>query len=155
MNRIETTLLLIMTEKEILLAMKKRGFGKGKYNGVGGKIEFNETPEEAMIRETKEEIFVTPINYDKVGVIEFIEFIKGEKTSLVFHLFTCTKWSGEPKESEEMKPQWFDLNKIPYDQMFDDDKHWLPYVLNGKKINGFFEFDENWKLLSRKIEEVK
>jgi len=155
MRRIETTLLLLRKENQILLAMKKRGFGEGKFNGVGGKIEQNETPEEAMIRETKEEIGITPIDYIKVGTMEFIEFYKGIKENVIFHLYTATKWTGEPKESEEMKPQWFDIDKIPYDKMFEDDKYWLPEVLEGKKINGFFEFDENWKLLSYEIKEIE
>ena len=47
---LETTLCLLKKDNRILLAMKKRGFGEGKYNGVGGKIENGETPEEAMIR---------------------------------------------------------------------------------------------------------
>ena len=63
----ETTLCLLKKDNSILLAMKKRGFGSGKYNGIGGKIEKGETPDEAMIRETKEEIKVTPIKYEKVG----------------------------------------------------------------------------------------
>ena len=54
----ETTLCLLKKDNSILLAMKKRGFGSGKYNGIGGKIEKGETPDEAMIRETKEEIKV-------------------------------------------------------------------------------------------------
>ena len=61
MKKMETTLCLLRRNEEILLAMKKRGFGEGKYNGVGGKIEGTETPEAAMLRETKEEIGVTPI----------------------------------------------------------------------------------------------
>ena len=78
----ETTLCLLKKENKILLAMKKKGFGEGKYNGVGGKLEENETPEEAMIRETQEEICVTPTEYEKVGVISFDEFYKGKKTNL-------------------------------------------------------------------------
>ena len=54
MNKIETTLALLINDDEILLALKKRGHGEGKYNGVGGKIKENETPEAAMIRETQE-----------------------------------------------------------------------------------------------------
>lgn len=154
MERIETTLLLLRKENQILLAMKKRGFGEGKFNGIGGKLELNETPEMAMIRETQEEIFVTPTEYIKVGIIEFSEYIKGLKKNIAFHLFVATAWDGEPQESDEMKPQWFDIDKIPYDKMFKDDKYWMPYVLEGKKINGFFEFDENWNLLSHKIETV-
>lgn len=154
MKKIETTLLLLRKENQILLAMKKRGFGEGKFNGVGGKLESNETPEEAMIREAQEEIFITPTEYTKIGIIDFIEYFKGLKANVVFHLFVATAWEGEIQESDEMKPQWFDLDKIPYDQMFKDDKYWMPYVLKGKKINGFFEFDENWNLLSHKIDEI-
>lgn len=153
MKRIETTLLLLSRENEILLAMKKRGFGLGKYNGIGGKIENNETPEIAMIRETQEEILITPTEYEKVGIMEFIEFYKGEKANVIFHLYIATKWEGEPKESEEMKPKWFNIKQIPYDKMFQDDRYWLPLILDGKKIKGFFEFDEKWNLLSHKITE--
>ena len=101
---LETTLCLLKKENEILLAMKKRGFGEGKYNGVGGKIEGGETPDEAMIRETKEEILVTPTQYEKVGIIEFDEFYKGQKERVMFHLYIASEWQGEPTESDEMKP---------------------------------------------------
>ena len=53
-----TTLCLLIKDNKILLPIKKRGFGKGKNNGVGGKLEDGETELEAMIRETKEEIGV-------------------------------------------------------------------------------------------------
>lgn len=105
MDKLETTLCLLKRNNEILLAMKKRGFGEGKYNGVGGKIEFDETPEDAMIRETQEEINVTPIKYEKVGLIEFDEYYKGNKQNLVFHLYMVYDWTGEISESEEMRPK--------------------------------------------------
>ena len=76
---LDTTLCLLKKDDKILLAMKKRGFAQGKYNGVGGKIEEGETPEQAMIRETEEEISVTPTKYEKVGFIEFDEFYKTYK----------------------------------------------------------------------------
>ncbi|MFA7689080.1 MAG: 8-oxo-dGTP diphosphatase [Bacilli bacterium] len=155
MKKMQTTLLLLRKDNKILLAMKKKGFGEGKYNGVGGKIEPNETPEEGMIRESKEEIFITPTEYYKVGTIEFMECYKGEKLNLTFHLFIATNWDGTPTESDEVKPKWFDIDKIPYNKMFPDDKYWLPYVLEGKKIKGFFDFDEDWNILSYKIEELE
>lgn len=154
MKKMETTLLLLRRENEILLAKKKRGFGTGKYNGVGGKIESGETVEDAMIRECIEEIHVTPTKYEKMGTIEFIEFVKNEKTNLTFNLFVATSWIGEPKESEEMKPKWFKLDEIPYNEMFIDDSYWLPIVLEGNKIKAFFEFDEDWNLLSYNIEKM-
>ena len=155
MDRIETTLALLKRKDEILLALKKRGFGEGKYNGVGGKIKENETPEEAMIRETQEEISVTPTQYEKVGIVEFNEFIKGKKQNLVFHLYMVNEWLGEPVESEEMIPFWFRIDNIPYDKMFSDDKYWFPLIIEGKKIKAYFNFDESWNILSSKIEEVE
>ena len=151
MNKLETTLLLFRKNNKILLAQKKRGFGAGKFNGVGGKIKPNETLEEAMIRETKEEIGVVPLDYHYVGVIDFIEVVNGEKLNVVMYLFTASEYEGELVETEEMKPYWFDINKIPYDQMFPDDKYWMPYFLNNEDFDASFEFDENWNLLSFKI----
>jgi len=151
MKNIEATLLLLMDNNKILLAKKKRGFGEGKYNGVGGKLEKDETPEQAMIRECNEEIKVIPTEYEKVGEIEFLEYINSEKVNLVFHLFLATKWIGVPIESDEMIPYWFNKESIPYDEMFSDDKYWLPLILEGKKIKGYFEFNENWELISKNI----
>ena len=152
---LETTLCLLKKDNRILLAMKKRGFGEGKYNGVGGKIENGETPEEAMIRETKEEILVTPTKYEKVGIIEFDEFYKGQKEKVMFHLYVASEWQGEPTESDEMKPEWFDIQSIPYDKMFPDDKYWLPLILEGRKIKAYFDFDEEWNLLGKKIDDMR
>lgn len=154
MSALETTLCLLKEDNRILLAMKKRGFGEGRYNGVGGKIENGETPEEAMIRETQEEIGVTPTDYEKVGFIEFDEFYKGKKARIAFHLYIVNKWIGEPAESEEMNPKWFDIKEIPYNKMFPDDQYWLPLILEGKKIHAYFDFDEDWKVLYKSIEDL-
>lgn len=154
MDRLETTLCLLKRDNKILLAMKKRGFGEGRYNGVGGKIEKGETPEEAMIRETQEEILVTPTKYEKVGFVEFDEYYKGNKQNIVFHLYIVYDWDGNPCESEEMSPKWFNIDNIPYDEMFPDDKYWLPLILEGKKIKAYFDFDEDWNVLSKEINEL-
>lgn len=154
MKKMETTLLLLRREGQILLAKKKRGFGTGLYNGVGGKVELGETIEQAMIRECEEEIFVTPTEYEKMGTIHFKEYMKDELTDLTFHLYVATSWIGEPKESEEMNPSWFDLDKIPYSEMFKDDSYWLPIVLKGQKIKAYFEFDKDWNLIDYKIENI-
>ena len=155
MNVLETTLCLLKKDDEILLAMKKRGFAEGKYNGVGGKLEKDELPHEAMIRECEEEIGVKPTQYEKVGYIKFDEFYKGKKEKIAFHLYTVTEWEGTITESDEMKPQWFPIKQIPYEKMLPDDKHWLPLILQGKKINAYFDFDEDWNMISSNIEEVK
>ena len=60
------SLLYLRRDNEILLAMKKRGFGEGRWNGVGGKVEAGESIEQAMICEAQEEISVTLTTYEKV-----------------------------------------------------------------------------------------
>ena len=147
----ETTLCLLKKDNKILLPRKKRGLGEGKFNGVGGKIEKGETPEEAMIRETQEEISVTPTDYERVGFLEFDEYYKGKKERVSFHLYMVNDWVGEPVETDEMEPRWFDVTEIPYDRMFPDDRHWLPLVLEGRKIKAYFDFDEDWNILDKKI----
>ena len=150
---IETTLCLLRKDNKILLPRKKRGVGAGKFNGVGGKIEQGETPEQAMIRETQEEIECTPTDYEKVGFLEFDEFFKGKKEKVSFYLYIVNDWIGEPTETDEMEPKWFDLEEIPYDKMFPDDRYWLPRVIEGKKIKAYFNFDEEWNILEQKIVE--
>lgn len=126
---------------EILLAMKKRGFGVGKWNGVGGKLNVMETAKAATVREAKEEIGVTIDQNDleKIGEINFI-FPDKDNAKLFVHVFFCTKWQGEPTESEEMRPQWFPISAIPFDEMWIDDKIWLPDAVLAKKFRAKFIF---------------
>ncbi|MEK7504190.1 MAG: hypothetical protein AAB550_01680 [Patescibacteria group bacterium] len=87
----QATLCFLVKDNQILLAMKKRGFGVGKWNGVGGKV------------------------------------------------------------NEEMKPQWFDIDKIPYDKMWVDDIYWLPKALDGQKLRGRFVFDKDQKMIEHEL----
>lgn len=146
------TLLFLIKEDRILLAMKKRGFGAGRYNGVGGKIEPGETIEQAMIRECQEEIEVTPVNYWKVAEHDFrLEKGNDEWKQMYTHVYFCDEWQGEPTETEEMAPQWFDRSGIPYKNMWQDDAHWLPRVLEGEKVFGDFTFDNDDNMLTSNI----
>ena len=141
MKTVQTTLLYLFREHQVLMAMKKRGFGVGKYNGIGGKLEPGETVELAMVRETQEEIRVTPTGYQKCGVLDFDMYYKGEHILETVHVFTCDAFAGEPCETDEMRPIWFDYNKIPYDQMYQTDKIWLPLILEKRGyLEGVFRF---------------
>jgi 8-oxo-dGTP pyrophosphatase MutT (NUDIX family) len=150
------TLVFLCRDDEILLAMKKRGFGEGHWNGVGGKIEPNESLEQALVRETEEEIGVTPLTWDKVAEHDFLMDSDSETPyHLYVHTFVCNKWRGEPSESEEMRPQWFSLDKIPYQQMWADDPFWLPQVLKNEKVVGKYTFNTKNKLLSYVVKVVE
>ena len=149
-----TTLLLILKNKQILLAEKKRGFGVGKFNGIGGKVEKDETIEDAMIREAQEEIGVTPTDFTKMATITFDEWINDEEKQVIMSVFVAQNYVGKIVETDEMRPKWFNLNDIPYDKMFEDDKIWLPEILKGNKLNAKFVFDKEFKMISSKIDIV-
>ena len=138
------TLCFLIRDDEICLAMKKRGFGMGKWNGIGGKVEDGETIEEAAIRELYEEINVKTniTNLEKIGNIKFYFNDKPDWNQRM-HIYFINQWQGDPKESEEMAPKWYKKNQIPYESMWVDDPHWLPQVLDGKKIEAEFYFNKD------------
>ncbi len=115
--------------------MKKRGFGEGRWNGVGGKVDPGESPLQAAIRECQEEITVTPTDLKPAGQLHFFDY---PDTEFYCHIFTATTWQGTPTETEEMRPQWFTIASIPYDIMWPDDIFWLPTLLEGKLFKGKF-----------------
>ncbi|MDO8668821.1 MAG: 8-oxo-dGTP diphosphatase [Candidatus Buchananbacteria bacterium] len=137
MNKI-LTLCIIHQHPRVLLGLKKRGFGVGRWNGFGGKLMEDETIEEAARREIKEESNIEVDELDKMGIIEF-EF-QGNPEILEVHIFKSQNFSGELIESEEMKPQWFEVDEIPFEEMWPDDKYWLPLFLAGQKFRGKFIF---------------
>lgn len=146
------TLYMVYDNKRILLGMKKRGFGQGRWNGFGGKIEVDESIETAAFRELKEEVGLEVKNIDKRAVLTFK--FQGESDELEVHVFSVIEWQGEPKETEEMRPQWFLLGNIPYKDMWPDDKLWLLLFLQGKKLEAQFYFQDKNKLLDYKLKTV-
>lgn len=153
------TLCIIHQHPKILLGMKKRGFGAGRWNGFGGKVEDGETIEMAAMRELKEEAGLEALEIVKKGIIDF-EFENDPKI-LEVHIFHITKFRGTPEETEEMKPQWFYVSEIPFEQMWSDDVHWIPLLLAGKKFKGKFLFDRpsdaeySAKIISKDLSEVE
>ncbi len=136
----EVCLVFLRQPGKLLLAMKKRGFGAGKWNGAGGKIEAGEAPLAAAIRETQEEIGVTPHNLQLAGRLRFFLHDQPDFENYC-HVFVTTEWKGEPSESEEMRPQWFVIEDIPYDKMWADDHLWLPLLLDNKLFQGSVTVD--------------
>lgn len=139
MKKITLTLCLITKDGQILLGMKKRGFGAGMWNGFGGKVEEGETIEEATLREMKEEVGLTANTMKKVGVLEFS--FENDDVVLEMHAFILSDFEGAPTETEEMTPQWFSFNDIPYADMWPGDDQWIPQVLTGKLVTGSLYFD--------------
>jgi len=140
---------------EICLAIKKRGFGINRFNGVGGKVrEEIETIEEGAIREVKEEIGVSVCNLNKVAELSFY-FPHEPSFDQKVHVYFSDDWTGEPTGSEEMNPFWFPLEQIPYSQMWPDDIFWLPHIIKGKLIKACFTFGEKDIIMDKQVSIVE
>lgn len=141
------TLLFVIRGGRILLIRKKRGLGAGKINGPGGRLEPGETALQCAIRETQEELLITPKHLKERGTLRF-QFADGY--SLHGTVFTATAYTGTPTSTDEADPLWFDVDKIPYDEMWEDDQYWLPQVIEGQNFEGTFLFDGD-KMLGKQL----
>ena len=146
------TLVIIHDHPRVLLGKKKRGFGVGRWNGFGGKVNEGESIEKAAVRELKEEVGIETFQIEKIGINEF-EWQNGSET-LEVHIFKSKDFRGEPSESDEMSPRWFFADEIPFGEMWSDDVYWFPYFMRGKKFRGKFIFDEKDKVIDYSLNEA-
>ncbi|KAF7323834.1 S-adenosyl-L-methionine-dependent methyltransferase [Mycena kentingensis (nom. inval.)] len=115
----------VIQGSDILLGFKKRGLGVNKYNGFGGKVEPGESALDAALRELKEEAGIeAPL--ELAGTLLFV--VPGEKWAHI-DIFRAESYSGALTESDEMRPEWFSVDNLPFDSMWDSDRHWLPLLL--------------------------
>lgn len=142
------TLVFVVVEGRILLIRKKRGLGAGKINGPGGRIDAGESPLECAVRESREELGIVPLDLRESGQHAF-QFVDG--LSLQVHVFKAAGYRGTPRETEEAAPLWFGLDAIPYTEMWEDDRFWLPLVLEGRSFFGRWLFDDD-RLLDYRLD---
>jgi|GEM_PF-300491 predicted adenylyl cyclase CyaB len=150
-DKIEWTLLFLIQNNQILLGYKKRGFSGGKLSGVGGKVAPGETAEQAAVRESQEKIGVTPTYFSKVADFDFDEWYKGRRERIHTQVFVCEEWTGDPLESDEMRPEWHACDNLPFTQMWQDYSYWLPQVTAGDRVKGTFEYDQDNTLLAHSV----
>lgn len=151
--RKKVTNVFLVRDNQVCLGMKKRGFGVGLWNGTGGKVSEGESSCEAAKREAREEF--------GVGLNELIDkgnilFIFKDGLEVDCDIYLCKDWSGEVSESEEMKPEWFEIDKLPLNTMWETDRTWLPVVLKGNKVKATYYFNDDAKTIERfELEEIK
>lgn len=132
------TLVFVVKGRRILLIRKKRGLGAGKINGPGGRREVGETFDDCAVREMREELGVTPLGLVRLGEHCF-QFLDGYSTFV--RVYRAADVDGDPVETDEAAPFWFDVDAIPFDEMWEDDRHWLPLVVAGRRFAGRWIFD--------------
>ena len=132
------TLTFVLQDGQVLLIRKKRGLGAGKVNGPGGRLEPDEEPVDCAVREVEEELGITPLGLEYRGENLF-QFTDGY--SIHVYAFTATGYEGDIRETEEATPMWTNLDAIPYDEMWEDDRLWLPHSLGGLTPQGRYIFD--------------
>ena len=126
---------------EILLGRKKTGLGKGKYLGIGGKIEPRESMQSAAVRELSEEIGVSVREVDLILAAQLVfRFPNNPDWEQTVHAFLVKEWEGDPLPSDEMEPKWFRFNEIPYDEMWDDGRYFMPKIIQGEMFKATFEY---------------
>lgn len=128
-------------ELQVLLGRKKKGLGMGNIVGLGGKLEPGETAVDAAVREIEEEsgLVVAASALSPLGVLTYL-FPHRDSWSQESSVFVCSEWAGTPRESDELNPEWFDVATLPVDEMWDDARHWLPGVLEGRPVRRTFTF---------------
>lgn len=135
------TLAVIVCDGKLLLGEKKRGeIGTGMLNGPGGKVEPGETPEECVIRETREELGIE-LDREALDRVGMIRFHTGEGPSFAVHIYRTGAFTGELKETDEMIPSWYPTDHLPYERMFESDRLWLPKALAGEYFDADAYYD--------------
>lgn len=134
--------------REVLLGLKRRGFGTGRVVGIGGHVEPGESDLAAAVRETQEEtgLDVIPGELYAAGRVVF-RFPEAPDSDMTVALYLATSWTGELAASDELDPQWHPVALLPTEQMWDDSRIWLPHVLRGERINADVTYDDGGSLV--------
>ena len=146
------TLCLTLRGDEVLLGMKKRGFGEGRWNGFGGKVKEGEDIFDGARREMLEESGLIVKKIEERGHIDF-HFMDSGKLMEV-HMFEVLEYEGEPVETEEMRPQWFKTDSIPFESMWADDPLWFPLFLKGQRFKGRIIFKDNNEIIKSELDVI-
>ena len=141
-------LCFIVDGDRILLIHKKTGLGAGKINGPGGRIDPGESSFQAAVRETEEETGLIPMDPRQAAELSFV-FTDGY--SLFGTVFLASGFRGTLISTVEADPFWCPIAEIPYGRMWEDDAHWLPRVLDGECIRGYFVYEGDHSISQKVI----
>lgn len=136
----------------VLLIRKKRGHGANKINAPGGRVERDETPLAGAKREVREEVGLRCRSLWAAALLRFHDRKNGyDMRGFVFRTST---FDGEPVETAEAAPFWCRWDALPLDDMWEDDRYWLPAIRAGRRVRADLVF-ENDRLVSRRVRLVR
>ena len=149
----------LIRDGKVLLGERKsssRGLGIGRVAGIGGKVADlpgleQETETQAVLREVYEETGCRVTSFHPAGTVLFL-FPSKPKWNETVAVYIADAYEGEPKETESMAPAWFDMHNLPYERMWADARHWIPQVLQGKRVSARFLYGpDNVSIIEKDI----
>ncbi len=144
------TLAVIVRKGKLLLGRKPLAakLGAGKLNGPGGGIEEWESPLRCLVREVREEFGIKLIAAmcQRLGLLMCYSH---DGTYREVHIYYCDEFLGEPYKAEDMEPEWHAINELPWDEMHEADRYWLPLALRGERFNCLIEYEKPGEGLDR------
>ncbi len=151
---IQATLCFIFKDNRILLLKKSKGLvGQGKWNAPGGKILPHEEPKACAVREVFEETRLIVKNVEEVGLLYFYNNGQRENAIWTVHTFLSRRFDGVPIDGREGQLEWFSVDALPFDEMWEDDKYWYKLALEGTRFEGWFYYSGDFeKLIDHQVE---
>ena len=146
------TLLMIVQGQRVLLGEKKRGFGAGFWNGFGGKGDAGESVDEAALRELREEAGIEAVDATVRGLLTFV--YDDQSRPMEVRVYHASRFTGEPMETEEMRPAWWNVKDLPFERMWPDDEIWYPLFLNDRRFAGTVHFTNTTTVVKHDVREV-
>lgn len=119
---------------------KENDYHEGKWNGLGGKFEISETPEECVIREIREESGLSIVDPKLCGLITFPLF--DEIDDWYVFLFTADKFSGSLIDSDEGRLEWIKKENLLELNLWEGDKTFIPWLFQDKFFSAKFSYQD-------------
>jgi len=152
---IQATLCFILQDNKVLLLKKSKGlFGQGKWNAPGGKMLPGEEAEQCVVREVLEETRLAIKDLEHPGILHFYKYGRRESPDWTVHIFLSRTFEGTPVRGREGQIGWFNVDSLPLEEMWEDDRYWSRLALEGRRFEGWFYYSGDFeKLVDYRIEE--
>lgn len=121
---------------QVLLGLKRHGFGAGRVVAPGGKIDPGETPAEAAVRELREETSViAELEALEPAARVYFRFPFAPLADMDCTVFVARNFSGMAEATDELEPAWYPVGHLPLEKMWDDSALWLGLLLAGERFD--------------------